>query len=309
MTPAPTAGCRPVPAAPPAGGIDALHLPLPDHHLLPCATAPGQAGCDQPTDSDLALLRNPADATALVPLQPPAEEDARARYRWFIGHHLSFCVWRLLAETLSRLAGHARPPAGIVSAAARMYDVYSVLLLYSGSCSTDVYNGVIRPEMMGADPAFSGRWSRDYEQIPDLARAARAAHPQTLVSGLLQAARTNQLVHIAVARRLVPGGMSLLRAAGRNPGSPATDGDRDTFDALFLVQRAPVCRRTFTAQLLRRLTQVLCDLDRYPLPVEAAHRSGPLAADAGAVLGLAQASVTVLRGFAESLLPHRHPDD
>jgi hypothetical protein len=52
----------------------------------------------------------------------------------------------------------------------------------------------------------------------------------------------------------------LLQAAGHRPGGRVATALQDRYDAFFLVERAAVCRRTFTAQLVRRLSQVACDL-------------------------------------------------
>ncbi len=156
----------------------------------------------------------------------PDDPDELARYRWWIGHHLAFCVWRLLSERLASIANDQQTQPPSVAASIAMYDVYSVLLLYAGSCSPEVYLRTIRPAMVAADPAFSGRWARDYEAIPGLLRTIRRTRPAELVAGLLAAARTNQVVHMAVGKRLVHDGPSLAapkrprrRPAGHRPGT------------------------------------------------------------------------------------------
>jgi hypothetical protein len=213
---------------------------------------------------ELALVRAVGAGDIPPRLKPPVEESALAAYRWFVGHHAAFVIWRLLSRALCRIAAEATPTAA-VHEAILLYEVYSALLRYSGSLTAEVYARDIRPRMAAADPAFSGRWARDHEPIPALLRAARAAHPRNALTPLDQAVRQNALAHRAVARRLVPEGASLLSERGGDVTAPTTERERRIFDAFFRVQRVPVCRAGLSAQLVRRLAQVLCDLAHRPL--------------------------------------------
>jgi hypothetical protein len=69
----------------------------------------------------------------------------------------------------------------------------------------------------------------------------------------------NHQVHRAVARKLVPDGVSLLRRA-RHAGAPPTEAERALFDSFFRVRRDTVCRRGFVAQVFRRLALVVWDI-------------------------------------------------
>ncbi|SFR30155.1 hypothetical protein SAMN04488564_1304 [Lentzea waywayandensis] len=191
---------------------------------------------------------------------PPADPDEHARFRWWLGHQLTFCVWRLLAESLTAVAaGEARAVE-----AAELYEAYSVLLRYTGSCSPEVYGRVIRPLMARADPAFSGRWASDHEDIPGLLREVRRVRPAREVSTLVAAARTSQVMHVAQAKRLVGSGASLLRQSSRHD-QPVTDRDRAIFDAFFLLTRTPISRTGFTAQFDVLIALALVDLADRPL--------------------------------------------
>ncbi len=143
--------------------------------------------------------------------------------------------------------------------AARLYEAYSLLFLYTGSCSAEHYAATVRVDMMSCDPAFSGLWARDYEMIPGLLRHIRNTHPAAAIAPLREAAKANHRVHMAVAKKLVPDGGSLLRDAGRRPQGP-TEAERVAYDAFFQVERRPLCRRAFTAQLVRRFAQVMSDI-------------------------------------------------
>lgn len=191
-----------------------------------------------------------------------------ARYRWWIGHQTTFCVWRLLTDCLTELAGQPASPAELVNAAASMYDIYSLLLLYTGNCSPEVYETAIRPEMAAADAAFTGRWARDFEQIPGLQRKVKQKHSPRALTPLVDASKANRVVHMAVARRLTGGTESLLRLSGQPVDGEVTDHHRDLYDAFFHVRRTELCRHHFGTQLLVLCTAVLHDLTSSPLDLD-----------------------------------------
>jgi hypothetical protein len=157
-----------------------------------------------------------------------------------------------------------RPTAALVEQAVRLFDAYSLLLLYSGSCTPDRYASTVRVDMMAADPAFSGEWAADYRAIPTLLRRIRVTHPDTAAVTLTRAARFNHRVHMSVARRLVPDGVSLLKQASYSARG-TTAAENSVFDDYFLVRRARVCEHTFTAQAIRRLLLVSDDIAAHGL--------------------------------------------
>ncbi|GAB2822473.1 hypothetical protein GCM10027200_22330 [Lentzea nigeriaca] len=224
-------------------GLPVLRLPMPGTELIPCT------GCYQ------------------IPIVINAPEDPadRAVHRWFLGHHGAFLVWRFLSASLDRLI--REPDSQLVRLAALGYDAYSVMLAYSGSCSREVYEDVIRPLMVAFDPAFSGRWARDYEPLPGLLRRARAALGPVAAAPLSSASKANLLAHMEVMRRLVPCGNSLLRESGRTR-VPTTDAERDRFDEFFLVSRENVCVSRYRAHRAAVLHAIGRDLAEHPLRPE-----------------------------------------
>ncbi|WP_327417488.1 hypothetical protein [Streptomyces sp. NBC_01233] len=224
---------------------------------------------------DLAVLRLPMAETPLAPcdgfscrgqegragipaprfeLGTKTDDEAHAWYRWLLGHHVSFGVWRLICRSLSEAAGDA-------DLTAELFDAYSALLLYSGSCTPQVYADAIRPRMMSCHPAFSGTWSRDYELVRLLLGHPLQGEPRSRLNG---AVKFNRLVHVLVAKRLVPGGSSLLRDSGRGSGL-TTDAERDLFDAFFSTRRVTTCACEFVDQLLDRIDLILADLTAHPV--------------------------------------------
>ena len=204
-----------------------------------------------------------------VPPIPLSQQDwdTAAEYRWFIGHYATICLWHLLLETLNGLADEPAPAPGLVDRAATMYDAYSILLLYCGSCTPGVYAKSVRPRMIAADPAFSGRWARDYEPIPPMLRSVRRIHRPDLLAPLQQAVKTNLMVHMAVARHLVPGGESLLRESGHDPSASPTTIQQDIFDKFFHIERVSLCRRELDTQFTNALEQIHRDLMSRPLEI------------------------------------------
>jgi hypothetical protein len=211
--------------------LDRLRLPMPDTPFAECG------GC-----------------TPLPPGSWPThgDEHVMSLYRWVLGHHLVFCVWRLMCDYLSQ--------TGSENALADLYDAYSALLLYAGSCTEEIYAVAIRPRMAACHPGFSGMWARDYERVHQLLGRV----PPAAGRRLKRAVRFNRLVHIAVAKRLVPSGGSLRRDSG-NQASVTTDAERDLLDSFFLTERALVCRHEFADQLTRRIILALTDLTIHPV--------------------------------------------
>jgi hypothetical protein len=225
---------------------------------------------------DLPVLRLPMPGSELIPcsndcyqipieISTPDDEVERAVHRWFLGHHGAFLVWRFLSDSLDRLI--REPDSQLVRLTALGYDAYSVLLAYSGSCSREVYEDVIRPLMTSFDPAFSGRWARDYEPVPGLLRRARAALGSAAAAPLSCASKANLLAHMEVMRKLVPDGNSLLRESGRVRMS-TTDAERDRFDEFFLVSRENVCISRYRAHRAAVFAAIGRDLAKHPVRPE-----------------------------------------
>jgi L-tyrosine peroxygenase len=206
--------------------LDRLRLPMPETPFAECG------GCTPP-----------------LPGSRPAvgDDHVMGLYRWVLGHHVVFCVWRLMCDYLSQ--------TGSEDALVELYDAYSALLLYAGSCTEEVYAAAIRSRMAACHPGFSGMWARDYERVHELLSRVRPITGRRLQ----RAVRFNCLVHVTVARRLVPLGGSLRRDSG-NQASVTTDAERDLLDSFFRTERAPVCRHDFADQLTRRIILTLTDL-------------------------------------------------
>ncbi|WP_051027324.1 hypothetical protein [Nocardia higoensis] len=221
-------------------------------------------------DIDLGQLRMPwptaefircevpyIDPTQPYPAAPDGDEAALAWYRWLLGHHLSFCVWRLMIEALGDAADGEQEAEREL---AELYDSYSALLLYAGTCSPEIYDTVLRARMKAADPAMSGTWARDYREI-----GARFAKLDVDAASPLKASlKLNRLVHMSVGARLVPTGKSLLRETGRDVRAEPTRAESDVVDAFFLTDRTELCAHEFRAQLRIRVRAALDDLAAHP---------------------------------------------
>src|SRR5216683_273155 len=230
-------------------GIEVLQLPSPSDGHGGCVG--GTADCPAAGwIRELASLPRAADpGCSLGVFRPPARVEDLAWYRWIMGHQATFLEWQLLGEVLARTS--PVPSTEIVL----LLDIYSVLLLYTGSCPPLEYERSIRPRMVRWHPAFSGEWARDYRGIPcALKRAADAPDVR-------EAMRLNRHVHATVAGRLVPQGGSLLREAGRRAGGSPSREELDLYDGFFRTRRAPVCPHAVRAQLLHRLLKIIVDLE------------------------------------------------
>jgi hypothetical protein len=269
---------------------------MPNADVPDCAsTSTHKTSWQRSVGTDYAILHAmPGPRPTL--LLPPNNEDYRIRYRWIIGHHAAFGLWQLLAQKLKEIEQAATPSCEAVHTAAQMYEVYSVLFLYTGSCSPSRYAATVRADMARCDPGFTALWARDYEAIPHLLLTIKQTHPQALIAPLLQASKLNHRIHMATAHRLVPNGPSLYQSARYNTRHP-TNSQRDLFDAYFLVERTLTCQRTRTAQLHRRIAQIICDITAYGLTPT----SPSVESYEATTAQISYDALPILLGFADSL--------
>ncbi|MEV5432005.1 L-tyrosine 3-hydroxylase [Streptomyces sp. NPDC052701] len=179
-------------------------------------------------------------------------------FRWITGHQLAFMLWQELGR---RAAGAAVPaPPEEVAAAARLVRGYSAMLLYTASCTREVYHRVIRPSMALHHPAFSGAWARDYGPVRALLRGRLPAAWDGRSDALLEECALNEAVHEGIAAKLVPGAPSLLQSVAGDSRALPRDVRAVLFDTYFLTLRAPCSPAEVAAQLLRRIRVVRDDL-------------------------------------------------
>ncbi|MFE2853704.1 hypothetical protein ACFXJO_21565 [Streptomyces lavendulae] len=240
-----------------AAAVPPLLVPPPGYAPAPPGAACPQACCLAP---ELHVLGDaPATDLDSAP-NAPADPDARARYRWKVGHQASIALWQLMNGELDGALASEEGEGEAIGRTARCYDLYSVLLLYAGSCSPQRYADTVRADMAACHPAFSGQWAADYRPLPGLVRRVVNGRPREHTAPLRDAVRGNQRIHAAVAARLVPEGTSLLQEAGRNPGASPTPKETAMFDAFFAVRRGPVCASGLRSQLRYRLALARGDL-------------------------------------------------
>ncbi|MBT2454730.1 hypothetical protein [Streptomyces sp. ISL-86] len=240
----------------------------------------GHKGCEERLRGELAALRETLTGNPPAAYRAPAGEADRARHRWLTGHQAALPVAQLLTAALHALAAAPEEAAGrLITWAVALYDVDSVLSLYSGSCPPALYGSLVRPPAMAAHPALSGEWARDHAPVPQALRAAQDRHRAAPARDqLTRAVKDNLRVRMAVARRLVPeGAASLLQHTGRCPGHEPTEAEQDLYDVHFQVQRRPVCRSVCRAQLVGLLGRCVADIGAYglgPVPDGAPERFG-----------------------------------
>lgn len=179
-------------------------------------------------------------------------------FRWITGHQLAFMLWQELGRRAATAAAPAPPEE--IAAAARLVRGYSAMLLYTASCTRNVYHRVIRPSMALHHPAFSGAWARDYGPVRSLLRGRLPAAWDGRADALLQECALNEAVHEGIAAKLVPDAPSLLQSAPGNGRPLPRDVRAVLFDTYFLTLRAPCSPAEVAAQLLRRIRVVRDDL-------------------------------------------------
>lgn len=228
---------------------------------------PGQAadGPDRLTQGEVAAAYRVlvAAVRAGSPTTTRVDRDGLERlfwFRWIVGHHISFVLWRLIDEELRRLEAGIGDQAAGTAAVTEHVRGYCGMLLYTSSCTREIYQQVIRPSMHRLHRTFSGTWAPDYRPVRALFRGRRLPPGADRADRLADQVRLSQRIHLGVAAKLVTGGRSLLQqaAAEQTVGRPHLWGR--VFDCYFLTVRAPVTGPVIVAQLLRRQQAVLIDL-------------------------------------------------
>lgn len=257
----------PVAMTPPSSGswdfgdyryaLEPLTLPQPNAPIASQGALPSAAVED-------ACLTFLAQARVGIDAAPPAtghEVERLFWFRWIVGHHVSFILWRLIADALARLAAGDADRERLSEAVTHYVRCYGGMLLYTGSCDRVTYRDVIRPSMYRQHTMFSGTWAPDYAPVRSLFRGRN--QPPVTESQARQLAGEVRLVgelHNGVAAKLVAGGRSLLQDAVVAPGTMQPRRWGALFDCYFLTLRAPVSHTEIVAQLLRRQKAVLLDL-------------------------------------------------
>lgn len=217
----------------------------------------------------------PAEHGEFDPLPPkPTTSDSEAAiYRWFVGHRASILAWRILSDALHAISSHSDSIDQEIELAELCYSAYSIILLYTSRLSAEAYNDVIRPRMFEFDPAFSGRWAADYAHIPELLRHTRSSASNEKIDRLISASKLNLIAHTAVARKLVPNGVSLLRESGRSH-QKVTRREQGLFDQFFGIERTTVCRDAVHEQMRQTFMAVVSDIQNSPLVLTSADCEG-----------------------------------
>ncbi|MFE9068511.1 hypothetical protein [Streptomyces violaceusniger] len=190
-------------------------------------------------------------------------------FRWITGHQISFVLWRLLIQEMrtAALADGARQ-ARAIAAMITYVRGYCSMLLYTASCSRDLYETLIRPSMFLVHPGFSGTWAPDFAAVRQLFRGRQPGWSGSgdEAAALRRAVGLCRLIHSGVAAKLVPAGGSLLQDTPPY-GTQRPELLGTLFDTYFMTARRPGCAERAVPQLLRRLEAVTLDLVEHGLAV------------------------------------------
>lgn len=189
-------------------------------------------------------------------------------FRWITGHQISFVIWRLLAQEMrtATLTEGVRQ-ANAIAAMSAYVRGYCAMLLYTGSCSREVYEELIRPSMFLAHPGFSGTWAPDFTAVRQVFRGRQLSWlgGGSVVAELRRAVAVSHLVHSGVAAKLVPAGGSLLQEAVSTGSNRRPNLLGILYDNYFMTARAHDADDQVVPQLLRRLEAVALDVAAHGL--------------------------------------------
>lgn len=207
-------------------------------------------------------------------------EDGRADdretlfwFRWVTGHQLAFLYWKCLERCLDAWLNcppkERRGAAVLLLRSTYLIQGYSAALLYTGSCPRGLYQGVIRRFMALFHKGFSGKWARDYRELPAMIKqvleeAGNAGTDPGIIKGLRQAFIDNHQVHYGLAKKLVPDGASLRKEFQEGAGHTQSvrPEHQAMFDNFFLVRRTQVAVGDLAEALARRHHLIVQDIRR-----------------------------------------------
>ncbi|GLU49971.1 hypothetical protein Nans01_43220 [Nocardiopsis ansamitocini] len=253
-------------------GLEPLTLPNPG---VAVSIAPGSV-----YGSAGDVRRLIAQGRSGFPATKPASADDLERlfwFRWIIGHHISFVIWRLLADALSQAPEDEEGRKALAGTVATYVRAYCGMLLYTGSCTPSIYNATIRPSMYRLHSTFSGTWALDYPAVRSLFRGRKAPAVLGAQTGevMREVGMSNQ-IHLGVSSKLVERGRSLLQQSIDAPDTHQPRRWGTVFDCYFLTVRAPVPPEQVLTQLMRRLKATAIDLATNGLYPEAGGDLGRL---------------------------------
>jgi hypothetical protein len=234
-------------------GLEPLTLPEPGTADVGDRTRELLPACRQ-------LLAAWQDPDALPPVDPAGSREIYW-FRWITGHQISCIIWQLMAQAGHRLEGEEHDRRDALEALTHYVRGYCAMLLYSGSCSLEIYHDWIRPSMYLQHRGFSGGWAPDYAPIRHLLRLRRwssATMPEAME--LRRAVRLHKTVHAGVAAKLVPNDRSLLQQSEQPRRTPDSRLLGLLYDNYFMTLRAPIGHESVVGQLVRRLAAVGQDL-------------------------------------------------
>ncbi|SEG83572.1 hypothetical protein SAMN04489712_11626 [Thermomonospora echinospora] len=238
--------------------LEPLVLPDPSAPASPPRTGTRVMGVPhRDLDADRRRLRALADPRGRAGLGAPAESSDRLYwFRWITGHQATFVLWHLMGRLMGGRGGAAET-AGLETYTRG----YCAMLLYTGSCPREVYEGLIRPSMFLQHPGFSGTWAPDFTAVRPLFRGRDLPWTSTPeAAGLRAAVELNNLIHDGVAARLVPSGRSLLQESMKAAPVRRSEKTDVIYDNYFVTLRGPVAGRAVAGQLLHRLRAVSLDV-------------------------------------------------
>lgn len=184
-------------------------------------------------------------------------------YRWITGHQVTFAIWQILAAVIDE--GRSDLGVGMAELASKarlLVCGYSLMLLYAGSPTREIYSRVIRASLARQHANLSGAWARDFAPIRPLLRGKVNLAPGPKASALRRECELAAQIHEGVALKLVPSGISLLQQDNdrRGPWRMPHVSLMWLYDGVFLTNRMNVSYPAVAGQLTRRLHAVVLDV-------------------------------------------------
>lgn len=233
-------------------GTEILMMPQPDEPFLPVHQEETKnEWIDQPCDFM-------PDETGEI------NSENQFWFRWITGHQMMFILWRQLTTAMQQTVHHMDDE--YMDHCTQIMDGCSVIFEYTGFMPQDFYLENIRTFMALAHKGFSGFWAADYKYIPKLTRqlmqakyAGKLAQAQ---KGFKESYMLGHKIHMAVAKKLVPGGDSLLKNAKKEGHNftRAKEHHYMHYDFFFLVHRQLVTATQFKVSTEKRKQVIIEDL-------------------------------------------------
>lgn len=191
-------------------------------------------------------------------------EELLYRFRWTLGHHISFLCWIFISKYLQDNL-HLQDKEKILFNVHRcnsLMHLMNCMYVYTATVPSPIYCSSIRHSMEMYFSGFSAAWAKDYMILKDMIQ--KYCNIDNLILGkdmIRSSFDKTKIVHFIIAGKLVKDRKSLLQQQNNPHKLVCPSQYHKIYDNFFLVDRVNyISEKSLINGLIKRLYTVLGDL-------------------------------------------------